>query len=133
MSASVPIYRGAPNVRDYLPGTLLHWALLHCASHSRLFIVVAVRLNAHSYVHLLIYLGAHSAILVDDFNSPKELAEYILENGNDERKYAAFFEYQKYGISSRKRDTVDIHVQHSLPCKGMSDSYASMYINLLIT
>jgi len=80
MAASVPVYKGAPNIKEFLP-------------------------------------GPHSAVLVDDFKGPKELAAYLLKVGNDDREYMKFFEYQEHGISSKRVNGVDSHCKNSLPCK----------------
>jgi len=53
MAASIPIYHGAPNIHEFLP-------------------------------------GPNSAVLVSDFASPKQLAEYIIKVAKDEHLYKSF-------------------------------------------
>ncbi|XP_012559412.1 alpha-(1,3)-fucosyltransferase 10 isoform X1 [Hydra vulgaris] len=58
---SIPIYKGAPNIRDWLPDD-------------------------------------HSAIIVDDFNSPKDLADYINFVDSNSTVYEQYLEYKTIGL-----------------------------------
>jgi len=78
MVGSIPVYKGAPNVRDFLP-------------------------------------GPHSAILANEFSGPKELAEFLVRVGKDQRLYNEYFEYQRFGISAQ-RLRVEKFTRYSLPC-----------------
>lgn len=60
---AVPIYKGAPNVKDWLP-------------------------------------SRHSAIVVDDFESPKQLAEYIKSVDENDDEYNRFLQYKSDGITN---------------------------------
>ena len=50
---SIPVYRGSPFARDFMPDN-------------------------------------HSIIMTDDFESPKELAEFLLKLNSDDEKYEVF-------------------------------------------
>ena len=62
---AIPIYKGAPNIREWLP-------------HSK------------------------SAILVDDYESPKDLADYINYVDKNPGVYEKYMEYKKTGIDNVK-------------------------------
>ncbi|CAH2321872.1 alpha-(1,3)-fucosyltransferase 11 [Pelobates cultripes] len=57
---AVPIYRGSPSVRDWMPNN-------------------------------------HSLIVIDDFASPKELADFILFLDQNDEEYLKFLDYKKPG------------------------------------
>lgn len=60
---SIPIYKGAPNIREWLPNN-------------------------------------HSAIIVDDFESPKDLANYIIFVDTNVTAYNKYMEYKQTGIEN---------------------------------
>ena len=60
---SVPVYKGAPNVREWLPDN-------------------------------------HSAIIVDDFSNPKDLAEYIIHVDSNPALYEKYLEYKTTGLTN---------------------------------
>ncbi|XP_057314827.1 alpha-(1,3)-fucosyltransferase 10-like isoform X1 [Hydractinia symbiolongicarpus] len=62
---AVPIYKGAPNIQEWLP-------------------------------------NSHSAIVVDDFKSPKELADFILHLDTHPKEYEKYLEYKRSGITNSK-------------------------------
>ncbi|XP_011403752.1 PREDICTED: alpha-(1,3)-fucosyltransferase 11-like [Amphimedon queenslandica] len=50
----------------------------------------------------------HSIILIDDFKSPKELAEYLLYLDKNDDEYIKYLEYKHYGITNlRLLDTMN--------------------------
>lgn len=61
----LPIYKGAPNVREWLPDD-------------------------------------KSAVIVDDFANPKELAEFITYLDSNDEEYDKYFEYKKTGLMNAK-------------------------------
>ncbi|XP_040176381.1 alpha-(1,3)-fucosyltransferase 11 [Rana temporaria] len=85
---AVPIYRGSPSVKDWMPNN-------------------------------------HSIILIDDFASPKELADFILSlDGNDE-KYLRYLEYKKPGRTTNKFLVESIEKREW----GVNDMTAPNYLN----
>ena len=68
---AIPIYKGAPNVKEWLPDN-------------------------------------HSAIVVDDFQTPKELADYIKFLDNNDEEYNKYLRYKETGITNQKlNDTLN--------------------------
>ncbi|XP_071483635.1 alpha-(1,3)-fucosyltransferase 10-like [Diadema antillarum] len=65
MLGSVPIYRGSPSVRDWLP-------------------------------------DEHAAIIVDDFKSPKELAEYIKYVDSHQEEYEKYVNFKRAGATNAR-------------------------------
>lgn len=62
---SVPIYKGSPSVRDWMPNN-------------------------------------NSIILVDDFESPRELAEFIKYLDHNDREYLHYLEFKQKGITNNR-------------------------------
>lgn len=62
---AVPVYRGSPSVRDWMPDN-------------------------------------HSIILIDDFESPKELAEYLLFLDSNPDEYMKYLQYKRPGGITNK-------------------------------
>ncbi|XP_063817413.1 alpha-(1,3)-fucosyltransferase 11 [Pseudophryne corroboree] len=61
----IPIYRGSPSVKDWMPNN-------------------------------------QSVILIDDFASPKDLAEFILSLDRDDKEYLKYLDYKKTGGTTNK-------------------------------
>lgn len=61
---SVPVYRGSPSVRDWLPDN-------------------------------------NSAVVADDFKSPKELADYLKQLDNDDEEYEKYLNFKKVGVTNQ--------------------------------
>ena len=64
-AGAVPIYKGAPNVLEWMPNN-------------------------------------HSIIMVDDFKSPKELADYINYLDTHPEEYEKYLEFKKKGVTNTK-------------------------------
>lgn len=62
-AGSVPIYKGSPSIRDWLPSN-------------------------------------HSVILIDDFESPWQLAEYLKYLDENDEEYNKYFEYKNHGVTN---------------------------------
>uniref|UniRef100_A0A8C5QY39 Fucosyltransferase n=1 Tax=Leptobrachium leishanense TaxID=445787 RepID=A0A8C5QY39_9ANUR len=85
---AIPIYRGSPLVRDWMPNN-------------------------------------HSIILVDDFASPKELADFILYLDQNDEEYQKYMDYKKPG------GTTNAFLLESLERRewGVNDMTAPNYLN----
>ena len=64
-AGTVPVYKGAPNILEWLP-------------------------------------DKKSAILVDDFESPKDLANYLRQVAENESEYTKYLDFKKHGITNGK-------------------------------
>ncbi|XP_075072789.1 GDP-fucose protein O-fucosyltransferase 4 [Mixophyes fleayi] len=84
----VPIYRGSPSAKDWMP-------------------------------------NSHSVILIDDFASPKDLAEFILSLDRDDRAYLQYLDYKKTDGTTNKLllDTMEKREW------GVNDMTAPNYLN----
>ena len=63
-AGSVPVYKGSPSVKDWMP-------------------------------------DEHSGILIDDFSSPRELANYLKYLDKNDEEYEKFLLYKKHGIKNK--------------------------------
>ena len=82
----IPIYKGAPNIRDWLPNN-------------------------------------YSVILVDDFKTPKNLADYIISVDLDAKRYEKYMEYKRSGIRN-----VLLHETLSRRQWGVGTGYEMDYV-----
>ncbi|KAM4636222.1 GDP-fucose protein O-fucosyltransferase 4 [Discoglossus pictus] len=85
---AIPIYRGSPSVRDWMPNDL-------------------------------------SIIMIDDFDSPKDLAEYILSLDGDDDKYLKYLEYKKPGGITNKYLLTNMEQREW----GVNDMTSPNYLN----
>ncbi|OCU02632.1 alpha-(1,3)-fucosyltransferase 11 [Xenopus laevis] len=85
---AIPIYRGSPSVRDWMPNN-------------------------------------HSIIMINDFASPKELAEFIMTLDSDDELYMKYLEYKKPG------GTTNSFLLSSMEKRewGVNDMTAPNYLN----
>ncbi|XP_072280210.1 alpha-(1,3)-fucosyltransferase 11 [Pyxicephalus adspersus] len=85
---AVPIYRGSPSVKDWMPNN-------------------------------------HSIILIDDFVSPKDLAEFILSLDRNDEEYLRYLEYKKPGGTNNKILVESLENREW----GVNDMTAPNYLN----
>ncbi|XP_068114143.1 alpha-(1,3)-fucosyltransferase 11 [Hyperolius riggenbachi] len=85
---AIPVYRGSPSVKDWMPND-------------------------------------HSIILIDDFASPKHLAEFILFLDRNDEEYLKYLQYKKPGGTTNKflLDSIDKREW------GVNDMTAPNYLN----
>ncbi|OCT98810.1 hypothetical protein XELAEV_18011045mg [Xenopus laevis] len=85
---AIPIYRGSPSVRDWMPND-------------------------------------HSIIMIDDFASPRDLAEFIMTLDSDDEQYLKYLEYKKPG------GTTNSFLLSSVENRewGVNDMTAPNYLN----
>ncbi|XP_053305900.1 alpha-(1,3)-fucosyltransferase 11 [Spea bombifrons] len=85
---AIPVYRGSPSVRDWMPNN-------------------------------------HSIIIIDDFASPKDLAEFILALDRDDEAYLKYLEYKKPGGTTNKFLLTSMENREW----GVNDMTAPNYLN----
>lgn len=85
---AVPIYRGSPSVKDWMPNN-------------------------------------HSVILIDDFASPKDLADFILSLDRNDDDYLRYLEYKNHGQTINKFLIESIEKREW----GVNDMTAPNYLN----